>query len=96
MSKKEGELRESFEQRPNVLKLPECETRQQLVEWNLQFSSLLYKTKTDFPTCEKCEVFLNKETKTSVARAIFCEGLRATDMCPKDKWVKKYFGEPER
>ena len=40
----------------------------------------------NLPQCEKCEVFTSDETRTSTARAIFCEGLRAVGSCPKDEW----------
>lgn len=46
-----------------------------------------------FPSCENCEVFQNEKTKTSTARAIFCEGLRAAGMCPKDKWKEGFEAE---
>ena len=43
-----------------------------------------------FPTCERCEVFSNPTLKTSLARASFCEGLRAAGACPKDKWKVEF------
>lgn len=49
------------------------------------------KTNTNnFPKCESCQVFNSPETTTTTARAIFCEGLRVTGMCPKDTWKEAF------
>jgi len=39
-----------------------------------------------FPKCEECEVFLNIEIRSNIARGVVCEGMRAVGKCPKDVW----------
>jgi hypothetical protein len=49
----------------------------------------------NFPTCEKCPIFLRADQVRYDIRVELCEGVRARGKCPKDVW-RDDFGEELR